>query len=264
MESEKTHFGYQEVETNQKQGLVAQVFHDVASKYDIMNDLMSLGLHRIWKSITCYLADVKPSSYILDLAGGTGDLTQILAKKLDNTGKIILADINNSMLMAGRDKLINNNIIKNIDFTQLNAECLPFADNSFDLVTMAFGLRNVTNKQQALDSIYRVLKPGGSLFVLEFSKPSSKIINNIYDAYSFNILPKIGEIVTGKKEHYQYLVESIRMHPCQKKLKEMFELAGFTDTKYNNFHSGIVALHRGTKKPDKNYVDKNNMGEDNA
>lgn len=246
-ENKKTHFGFQEVDSNEKQGLVANVFHDVASKYDLMNDLMSLGLHRIWKSLTCYLADIKPDSQILDLAGGTGDLTKIFAKKLNQNGRIVLSDINNSMIAEGRDKLIDANLVNNIDYVQANAECLPFADNSFDLVTMAFGLRNVTNKSKALESIYRVLKPGGKLFVLEFSKPSSDIVKKAYDFYSFNILPKIGEVVTGKKQHYDYLVESIRMHPSQEDLKQMILDVGFDDCKYNNFHSGIVALHRGFK-----------------
>lgn len=241
-----THFGYKEVNKSDKQGLVGTVFKDVASKYDLMNDLMSFGMHRIWKWLTCYLADVKPNSKILDLAGGTGDLTKILAKKLDKDGKIILSDINNSMLTEGRNKLIDNNLV-NIEFVQANAENLPFEDNSFDLVTMAFGLRNVTNKDKALESIYRVLKPGGRLFVLEFSKPQSSIIDSLYNFYSFNIIPKIGKLVTDKEEHYQYLVESIKMHPDQEKLKSMFLEAGFGDCEYNNFHSGIVALHRGYK-----------------
>lgn len=243
----KTHFGFQEVESEQKQSLVATVFNDVANKYDLMNDLMSFGLHRIWKWLTCYLADVKPDSKILDLAGGTGDLTKILAQKLDHNGQIILSDINGPMLEEGRNKLIDSSLVSNIEYVQANAQYLPFEDNSFDLVTMAFGLRNVTDKQQALDSIFRVLKPGGRLFVLEFSKPESNLVEKMYDFYSFNILPKIGEIVTGKKEHYDYLVESIRMHPDQKELKQMFMKAGFGECKYNNFHSGIVALHRGYK-----------------
>lgn len=242
-----TSFGFKQVDFDEKQGLVATVFHDVAERYDLMNDLMSLGLHRIWKWLTCYLADVKPDSLILDLAGGTGDLTNILAKKLNQNGFIVLSDINNSMLSQGRDKLINKNIINNIEFTQANAETLSFADNSFDLVTMAFGLRNVTDKPKAVKEICRVLKPGGKLFVLEFSKPQSGFIEKIYDLYSFKILPKIGEIVTGKKQHYDYLVESIRMHPDQEGLKKMILDAGFDSCQYNNFHNGIVALHRAIK-----------------
>lgn len=246
--AQKTHFGFKQVDTQEKQGLVATVFHDVANKYDLMNDLMSFGLHRIWKWLTCYLTDVKADDHILDLAGGTGDLTSILAKKLGPEGKIVLSDINNSMLSEGRNKLINESLVGNIEYVQANAECLPFADNSFNLVTMAFGLRNVTNKQKALESIFRVLKPGGKLFVLEFSKPQSALVEKAYDYYSFNLLPKIGEIVTGKKEHYDYLVESIRMHPDQDKLKEMMLDVGFAECKYNNFHSGVVALHRAYKK----------------
>ncbi len=246
-QKETTSFGYQEVETSKKQEMVATVFHDVAQKYDIMNDLMSFGLHRIWKWLTCYLADVKSNSYILDLAGGTGDLTKILANKINEQGKIVLSDINNSMLRCGRDKLIDCNLLQNIEYIQANAQCLPFEDNSFDLVTMAFGLRNVTEKQLALNEICRVLKPGGQLFVLEFSKPKYAFLEKLYDAYSFNIIPVVGEFVTGKKEHYQYLVESIRMHPDQEKLKQMFLDAGFARCQYNNFHGGIVALHRGYK-----------------
>ncbi len=244
---QKTHFGFKRVDTEEKQGLVAKVFHDVANKYDLMNDLMSFGLHRIWKWITCYLTDVKPDFQILDLAGGTGDLTSLLVDKLGPEGTIILSDINNSMLMQGRDKLINNNIVSNVEYVQANAESLPFAEKCFDLVIMAFGLRNVTDKQQALASIYHVLKPGGKLFVLEFSKPQSSIVAKAYDFYSFNVLPKIGQLVTGRKEHYDYLVESIRMHPDQEKLKQMMLDVGFNECKYNNFHSGIVALHRALK-----------------
>lgn len=243
----KTHFGFKQVQEEEKEGLVATVFNDVASKYDLMNDLMSFGLHRVWKWLTCYLTDLKPDSKVLDLAGGTGDLTKILAGKLSSEGQIVLSDINGSMLSEGRNKLIDSNLVSNIEYVQANAECLPFDDNSFDLVTMAFGLRNVTDKQAALNSIYRVLKPGGKLFVLEFSKPRSTLVEKVYDFYSFNILPKIGEVVTGKKEHYDYLVESIRMHPDQDELKQMFSKAGFESCEYNNFHSGVVALHRGYK-----------------
>lgn len=245
--AQKTHFGFKQVDIEEKQGLVATVFHDVANKYDLMNDLMSFGLHRIWKWLTCYLTNVRPDHQILDLAGGTGDLTSILVKKLGPEGQIILSDINNSMLFEGRDKLINNNIVTNVEYVQANAECLPFADASFDLVTMAFGLRNVTDKKKALESIHRVLKPGGKLMVLEFSKPQSSLVAKAYDFYSFNILPKIGEVVTGRKEHYDYLVESIRMHPDQESLKQMMLDAGFNECQYNNFHSGIVALHRASK-----------------
>lgn len=256
-----THFGFKTVKQEEKQNLVANVFHDVASSYDIMNDLMSFGLHRIWKWVVCYLTDVKSNSAILDLAGGTGDLTKILFNMInkdqknsagssqitDNQGFIILSDINNSMLEHGRNKLIDNNIIDKVHYVQADAETLPFAENSFDVVTMAFGLRNVTNKQKALESIYRVLKPGGKLFVLEFSKPAYSFIEKIYDFYSFNILPKMAQLVTGKQEHYEYLVESIRMHPDQETLRQMFLSAGFNECVYNNFHAGIVALHRGYK-----------------
>ncbi|MBP9721840.1 MAG: bifunctional demethylmenaquinone methyltransferase/2-methoxy-6-polyprenyl-1,4-benzoquinol methylase UbiE [Gammaproteobacteria bacterium] len=243
-----TSFGFQQVKQEDKQGLVANVFHDVANKYDIMNDLMSFGLHRVWKWLACYLTDLNEhkENIILDLAGGTGDITSLLAKKY-NKSKIILSDINNAMLSNGRNKLIDNNIVNNIEFVQANAESLPFEDNSINLVTMAFGLRNVTNKLKALQEIYRVLQPGGKLFVLEFSKPQSSFVDKIYDLYSFNVLPKVGEWVTGKKEHYQYLVESIRMHPDQETLKQMTLEAGFASCEYNNFHTGVVALHRAIK-----------------
>tara|TARA_R110000868_G_scaffold38572_16_gene134819 strand:+ start:5777 stop:6547 length:771 start_codon:yes stop_codon:yes gene_type:complete len=245
-ENNYTHFGYQEVKKEDKIFKVKEVFDDVAIKYDIMNDFMSLGLHRIWKWVTCNLSNVRANQLVLDLAGGTGDLTKILAKKVLPHGKVILSDINSSMLSVGRDNMIDNNLL-NVDYTVGNAECLPFADNMFDCVTMAFGLRNVTDKESALKSIYRVLKPGGKLLVLEFSKPIIGIVEKLYDFYSFNIIPYMGEIIAGKQEHYKYLVESIRKHPDQEKLKKMFEEAGFFKCNYHNFNMGIVALHTGYK-----------------
>lgn len=241
-----THFGYQEVKKEEKIFKVKEVFDDVATKYDVMNDFMSLGLHRFWKWATCNLSNVKPNQLVLDLAGGTGDLTKILANKVLPHGKVILSDINKSMLSVGRDNMVDSNLL-NVEYAVGNAECLPFEDNTFDCVTMAFGLRNVTDKDSALKSINRVLKPGGKLLVLEFSKPILDVVEKFYDFYSFNIIPYMGEIITGKKEHYQYLVESIRKHPDQETLKQMFEDAGFFKCNYHNFNMGIVALHTGYK-----------------
>lgn len=247
MDNEKLiDFGFKKVAIEEKEPAVRTVFNDVANKYDIMNDIMSFGLHRIWKRIAVFLSNIKKTDKVLDLAGGTGDIAKLLASKLGPQGKLVLADINSAMLEIGRDNLINHNLSSNTDCVQLNAESLPFAENSFNLVTMGFGLRNVTDKQKALDSIYRVLDYGGRALVLEFSEPN-KLLRPLYDFYSFNILPKIGKIITGKEEHYQYLVESIRMHPNQDKLKDMFKKAGFAKCEYYNLCGGIVALHSGYK-----------------
>jgi demethylmenaquinone methyltransferase/2-methoxy-6-polyprenyl-1,4-benzoquinol methylase len=240
-------FGYQQVPTEKKQGLVETVFRSVANRYDIMNDLMSLGIHRYWKKYTAAIARIKPGDYILDIAGGTADMTRYFAKDTGDAGKVVLADINDSMLQLGRDKIINAGLANNVNCIQANAECLPFANNSFDLACIAFGLRNVTNKQQALDSLFRVLKPGGRLIILEFSKPTSKLLSKIYDTYSFNILPEIGKFVANDKPSYQYLAESIRMHPNQQILANMLEKTGFKTVNYQNLTGGIVAIHTGLK-----------------
>ncbi|SET41168.1 bifunctional demethylmenaquinone methyltransferase/2-methoxy-6-polyprenyl-1,4-benzoquinol methylase UbiE [Thalassotalea agarivorans] len=242
-----THFGFQTVDKGDKASMVAGVFHSVAKQYDIMNDLMSLGIHRLWKRFTIDASGVRPGNKVLDLAGGTGDLTAKFSKIVGQEGKVILADINSSMLNVGRDKLRDKGLVQNIEYVQANAEALPFEDNSFDIVTIAFGLRNVTDKDKALRSIYRVLKPGGRLLVLEFSKPEHEILNKVYDFYSFNILPKMGEFVAKDSESYQYLAESIRMHPDQDTLKAMMDDAGFEQTTYHNLTGGIVALHKGFK-----------------
>lgn len=242
-----THFGFENVPIEAKQGLVAEVFDSVAVKYDLMNDLMSAGIHRLWKRFTIEKSGVRKGGRVLDLAGGTGDLTALFSPIVGDSGEVILADINDSMLKVGRDRMIDKGLINNIRFAQVNAESLPFDDNYFDCITIAFGLRNVTNKQTALESMYRVLKPGGRLLVLEFSKPSSELLNKAYDAYSFNLLPKIGKWITGDEDSYRYLAESIRMHPDQEKLKAMFEQAEFSDCEYHNLTGGIVALHRGFK-----------------
>ncbi|MCH2055975.1 MAG: bifunctional demethylmenaquinone methyltransferase/2-methoxy-6-polyprenyl-1,4-benzoquinol methylase UbiE [Thalassotalea sp.] len=244
---QQTHFGYQTVDKNDKESMVAGVFHSVAQQYDIMNDLMSFGIHRLWKRFTIDASGVRPGNKVLDLAGGTGDLTAKFSQLVGKEGQVILADINSSMLNVGRDKLRDRGLVQNIEYVQANAEYLPFDDNTFDIVTIAFGLRNVTNKDNALKSIFRVLKPGGRLLVLEFSKPEHDLLNKAYDFYSFNILPKMGEFVAKDGDSYQYLAESIRMHPDQETLKSMMENAGFEQTTYNNLTGGIVALHKGYK-----------------
>ena len=248
MSGEKTtHFGYQTVATEEKQAKVADVFHSVAAKYDIMNDLMSFGIHRLWKRVTIDMSGVRPGNKVLDLAGGTGDLTRKFSKIVGPTGKVILADINSSMLNVGRDRLTDQGYVGNVEYVQANAECLPFEDNSFDVITIAFGLRNVTDKDAALRSMTRVLKPGGRLLVLEFSKPVNPLLSTAYDQYSFRLLPKMGEMVAGDADSYRYLAESIRMHPDQKTLAGMMEEAGLERVEYTNLTGGIVALHRGIK-----------------
>jgi demethylmenaquinone methyltransferase/2-methoxy-6-polyprenyl-1,4-benzoquinol methylase len=243
----QTHFGYQTVDRDAKQGLVANVFHSVAAKYDLMNDLMSAGIHRIWKRFTIELSGVRAGDKVLDLAGGTGDLTAKFCKLVGPEGQVVLADINDSMLKVGRDKLTDRGIVGNVKYTQANAEALPFPDNYFDVITIAFGLRNVTDKDAALRSMLRVLKPGGRLLVLEFSKPNNELLSKVYDSYSFNLLPVMGKLITNDAESYRYLAESIRMHPDQETLKGMMEEAGFARCEYYNMTGGIVAVHKGVK-----------------
>ena len=242
-----TDFGYKQVDKSQKASMVANVFDSVAAKYDVMNDLMSFGIHRLWKRHTIDCSGVRAGHEVLDIAGGTGDLTAKFSRLVGPTGSVTLADINLSMLKVGRDKLRDKGLVSNIDYVQADAEALPFPDNTFDVVTMAFGLRNVTEKQNALNSIFRVLKPGGRLLVLEFSKPTTEQLSKLYDMYSFHILPKMGQLVANDADSYQYLAESIRMHPDQETLKGMFEIAGFEQCDYQNLTGGIVALHRGYK-----------------
>ena len=246
-DQDKIDFGYTQVLKQDKVKRVAEVFHSVADKYDIMNDLMSFGIHRIWKKITIEYSSVRKGQKVLDLAGGTGDLTAKFSQIVGDDGLVVLADINESMLKVGRDKLRNKGLFKNIEYVQANAEELPFADNYFDCITISFGLRNVTDKQKALQSMWRVLKPGGRLLILEFSKPQYQILNKAYDLYSFTMLPLMGKIVANDSDSYRYLAESIRMHPDQKTLKKMMEDAGFVDVKYHNMTGGIVALHTGFK-----------------
>ena len=242
-----TYFGYKTVAATEKETLVAGVFHSVAAKYDLMNDLMSFGIHRLWKRFTIDCSGVRKGQKVLDLAGGTGDLTAKFSRIVGETGQVVLADINDSMLKVGRDKLRNLGVANNVSYVQANAEALPFPDNHFDVITIGFGLRNVTDKDKALASMFRVLKPGGRLLVLEFSKPTSELMAKLYDLYSFHILPKMGKLVTQDSDSYQYLAESIRMHPDQDTLKGMMETVGFESVDYFNLTQGVVALHRGYK-----------------
>ncbi|MFC0820521.1 bifunctional demethylmenaquinone methyltransferase/2-methoxy-6-polyprenyl-1,4-benzoquinol methylase UbiE [Moraxella marmotae] len=244
---ETTHFGYQTVRKSEKQAKVAEVFTSVARKYDIMNDLMSFGIHRLWKRYAISLTGVRSGQSVLDIAGGTGDLAKVFSREVGRSGKVVLSDINEAMLEVGRTRLINAGC-NNVDFVLANAETLePFADNSFDLVTISFGLRNVTDKDKALAAMHRVLKPGGRLLVLEFSKPVFEPLSKAYDLYSFTALPMMGKIVAGDADSYQYLAESIRMHPDQQTLKGMMENVGFVNCDYHNLTGGIVAVHRGFK-----------------
>ncbi|OOE51161.1 bifunctional demethylmenaquinone methyltransferase/2-methoxy-6-polyprenyl-1,4-benzoquinol methylase UbiE [Salinivibrio kushneri] len=246
-DQETIDFGYQQVKRQEKESLVANVFHSVAAKYDLMNDVMSMGIHRIWKRFTIDCSGVRPGQKVLDLAGGTGDLTAKFSRLVGERGEVVLADINNSMLKVGRDKLRDKGIVGNISYVQANAEALPFPDDHFDCITIAFGLRNVTDKDAALRSMSRVLKPGGRLLVLEFSKPVAEPLSKVYDAYSFHVLPKMGQLIVNDPDSYRYLAESIRMHPDQETLKGMMEQAGFEQASYYNLTGGIVALHRGYK-----------------
>ena len=239
-----THFGYQSVDEQDKARRVRGVFDSVASRYDLMNDLMSAGLHRAWKAYTVMVANVQPGQRVLDIAGGTGDLALAFAKKVGPTGQVVHTDINEAMLRTGRDRLLDAGVI--LPTTVCDAEKLPFPDGHFDLVSVAFGLRNMTHKDAALREMARVLKPGGKLLVLEFSQVA-KPLRKAYDVYSFSVLPRLGQLVAGDADSYRYLAESIRMHPDQETLKAMMSEAGFERTSYHNMTGGIVALHRGIK-----------------
>ncbi len=247
MSNKTTHFGYSEVQWNEKASRVSQVFDSVASRYDVMNDLMSLGVHRAWKRFAVDLACVQSQEQVLDLAAGSGDLSLAMAKRLGPRGRIVLADYNAAMLAQGRDRMLDAGHAERTAFVQADAECLPFADDSFDLITISFGLRNVRDKASALASMHRVLKPGGRLLVLEFSKPVNPLLSKVYDHYSFEVLPRLGQAVANDAESYRYLAESIRMHPDQDSLRQMLDEAGFERTQYHNLTGGIVALHRGYK-----------------
>ncbi|MFI4955430.1 MAG: class I SAM-dependent methyltransferase [Gammaproteobacteria bacterium] len=242
---EKTHFGYEKVTAEEKTSRVRDVFDSVASRYDIMNDLMSLGLHRGWKRYAVQSAQIEPGQAVLDLAGGTGDITALIAKQLGKSGHLVLADINHNMVIQGRERLLNQGICR-VDFAIANAEQLPFPDNYFHRVTIGFGLRNVTHKELALQEILRTLRPGGRLLVLEFSRPNA-LLQPLYDTYSFKLLPQIGQWITGDRESYQYLVESIRMHPDQPHLAAMLSDCGFYKVNYENLCGGVVAMHTGYK-----------------
>ncbi len=242
-----THFGFQQVPTEQKQKKVNDVFHSVAAKYDLMNDVMSMGIHRYWKHYTIEQTFLRPGHCALDLAGGTGDLTEPVAKRVGPMGQVVLSDINAAMLGVGRDKLTNRGIVGNIQYVQANAERLPFNNSYFDCITIAFGLRNVTDQSAALQSMYRTLKPGGRLLVLEFSKPAYPWLTKLYDFYSFELLPRLGRWIAQDADSYRYLAESIRRHPDQDTLKQMMLDAGFDQVTYTNLSQGIVALHIGEK-----------------
>ncbi|MEW8627117.1 MAG: bifunctional demethylmenaquinone methyltransferase/2-methoxy-6-polyprenyl-1,4-benzoquinol methylase UbiE [Candidatus Thiodiazotropha sp.] len=248
MKDEKTtHFGYQDVPIGEKAGRVRQVFDSVANRYDLMNDLMSFGIHRLWKRHTIEMSGVRQGQRVLDLAAGTGDLSARFSGLVGNEGEVVFSDINAAMLAQGRDRMIDEGRIANVRYVQADAQYLPFPDDYFDCVTIGFGLRNVTDKQLALNAIFRVVKPGGRLLVLEFSKPVHQPLQKVYDLYSFTLLPKIGKLVTQDEESYRYLAESIRMHPDQETLKGMLEHAGFERCDYFNLTGGVVAIHRGYK-----------------
>ncbi len=246
MKDKTTHFGFQQVPLEEKKARVAEVFDSVAGNYDIMNDVMSMGIHRLWKRYTLEMSGVHKGQRVLDLAGGTGDLAARFSRMVGPQGEVVLADINESMLREGRSRLLDRGIAGNVDFVLANAESLPFPDNHFDCITIAFGLRNVTDKDAALASMYRILKPGGRLLVLEFSKPDA-LLKPAYDLYSFKVLPLMGKLIANDEASYRYLAESIRMHPDQETLKGMMEAAGFERCEYFNLSAGIVALHRGYK-----------------
>jgi demethylmenaquinone methyltransferase/2-methoxy-6-polyprenyl-1,4-benzoquinol methylase len=244
MRDQKTHFGFEQVAEGEKAQRVAQVFSSVASRYDLMNDLMSLGLHRLWKVFTVETAAVRPGERVLDVAGGTGDLAKAFARRVGPTGEVWLTDINGAMLGVGRDRLADAGRL--IPVAQCDAEKLPFPDNHFDCVTVAFGLRNMTHKDRALAEMRRVLRPGGRLLVLEFSRVW-KPLSPAYDFYSFKVLPWLGQRVANDADSYRYLAESIRVHPDQDTLKEIMELAGLERVEFFNLSAGVVALHRGYK-----------------
>lgn len=245
--TDKTHFGYEQVDVKEKAGRVRDVFDSVASKYDVMNDMMSLGIHRLWKRFTLSQTGLKAGQQALDLAAGTGDLALKMSRMVGPTGQVVVSDINAAMLAVGRERLLDKGVAGNVEFVIADAQDLPFPDDSFHCVTMAFGLRNVTDKDAALASIYRVLKPGGRLLVLEFSKPVAPGLSPVYDAYSFKLLPLMGKLIANDEDSYRYLAESIRMHPDQETLKSMMQQAGFEKVSYHNMTGGIVALHKGFK-----------------
>lgn len=246
-DQDQTHFGYQQVPVGEKQERVRAVFDSVADRYDLMNDLMSLGIHRLWKRRLVELAGVRRGQRVLDLAAGTGDLSARFAEILGPKGQVVMSDINAAMLERGRERLDDLGALGNVDYALANAEALPFAGDRFDCVTIGFGLRNVTHKERALAEMQRILRPGGRALVLEFSHPTLQPLRHAYDAYSFSVLPMLGRLVAKDPGSYQYLAESIRMHPDQESLRDMMEQAGFERCDYFNLTGGIVAIHRGYK-----------------
>ncbi|MDA1107973.1 MAG: bifunctional demethylmenaquinone methyltransferase/2-methoxy-6-polyprenyl-1,4-benzoquinol methylase UbiE [Proteobacteria bacterium] len=242
-----THFGFETVAESEKNQRIGAVFDSVASRYDLMNDVMSFGAHRLWKRFAVELAGLRGGEHVLDVAGGTGDIARLLARKVSARGALVVTDINAAMLGVGRERLVDAGVVGNVTYVQADAERLPFPDDSFDCITIAFGLRNVTHKEAALASMRRVLKPGGRLLVLEFSKPRLPALEPAYDFYSFKVLPVLGKLIAGDEASYRYLAESIRMHPDQDTLKQMMQQAGLERCEYFNLSGGIVALHRGYK-----------------
>lgn len=241
------HFGYRRVSAKQKTRLVGKVFDSVAERYDLMNDLMSLGIHRLWKRAALEFSAVRPGNRVLDLAGGTGDLAALFASRVRPGGRVVVADFNEKMLRRGRDRLCNRGVGAELFFVCANGERLPFADGGFDLLSIAFGLRNITDKAAALAEMRRVLRPGGRFLILEFSRPALPLLERLYDAWSFAVLPRLGKWVVGDADSYRYLVESIRMHPAQEELQQMALDAGFSSCRYCNLSGGIVAVHYGVR-----------------
>ncbi|MCB1763884.1 MAG: bifunctional demethylmenaquinone methyltransferase/2-methoxy-6-polyprenyl-1,4-benzoquinol methylase UbiE [Gammaproteobacteria bacterium] len=246
-EEHTTHFGYEQVGIGEKAERVRAVFDSVATRYDLMNDLMSLGIHRLWKRFAVELAGIRPGQRVLDLASGTGDLAARFAGLTGPDGLVVMSDINAAMLTQGRLKMADQGLVGNLVYAQINAEHIPFSDNTFDCITIGFGLRNVTNKPLALEAMYRALKPGGRVLVLEFSRPVNRPLKTVYDIYSFKLLPLLGRLVANDERSYRYLAESIRMHPDQEQLRQMMEEAGLEKCDYHNLTGGIVAIHRGFK-----------------
>jgi demethylmenaquinone methyltransferase/2-methoxy-6-polyprenyl-1,4-benzoquinol methylase len=248
MNDEKTtNFGYREVAVQEKAGMVREVFDSVAGNYDLMNDLMSLGVHRLWKRDFTASSGISPGQHVLDLAGGTGDIAALLSKKVGANGRVVLSDINEAMLNTGRQRLEDQGIVSNVRYAIANAEMLPFEDGEFDAVTIAFGLRNVTDKDAALREMFRVLRPGGKVLILEFSQVQAEPLKAVYDAWSFGALPILGKLFADDENSYRYLAESIRKHPPQERLLEMMEEAGFGNVSFRNLTGGIVAIHRGVR-----------------
>ena len=244
--SKQASFGFRQVSEKDKADLVGDIFDSVAQNYDLMNDLMSFGIHRLWKKIAVETSGLREDFIVLDLAGGTGDMVKLMRSKISDKGTIILSDINWSMLKEGRNRLIDEGV-EDVQIAQIDAQYLPFKDNTFDLITIAFGLRNVTDKKAALESILSSLKPGGKLMILEFSRPTNEFFRELYDIFSFEVIPKIGEFVAQSEDSYRYLAESIRMHPTQEELRDLMESAGFSNCNFDDLTNGVVAIHSGKK-----------------